>query len=66
MREVRAQARPGAVHEGAERSCARQRPGTDNLMPYILDAVRAYATEGEIMGSDDRGLRHSTPKQAVV
>src|SRR5919198_1496272 len=25
--------------------------GTDNLMPYILDAVRAYATEGEIMGT---------------
>jgi methylmalonyl-CoA mutase, N-terminal domain len=23
--------------------------GKDNLMPYILDAVRAYATEGEIM-----------------
>jgi methylmalonyl-CoA mutase, N-terminal domain len=23
---------------------------SDNLMPYILDAVRAYATEGEIMG----------------
>src|SRR3982075_2488309 len=23
--------------------------GTENLMPYILDAVRAYATEGEIM-----------------
>jgi methylmalonyl-CoA mutase N-terminal domain/subunit len=23
----------------------------DNLMPYILDAVRAYATEGEIMSS---------------
>ena len=23
--------------------------GTDNLMPYILDAVRVYATEGEIM-----------------
>jgi len=23
--------------------------GTDNLMPHILDAVRAYATEGEIM-----------------
>jgi methylmalonyl-CoA mutase N-terminal domain/subunit len=22
----------------------------DNLMPYILDSVRAYATEGEIMG----------------
>ena len=25
--------------------------GRDNLMPYILDAVRAYATEGEIMGN---------------
>jgi methylmalonyl-CoA mutase N-terminal domain/subunit len=25
--------------------------GRDNLMPYILDAVRAYATEGEIMQS---------------
>jgi methylmalonyl-CoA mutase N-terminal domain/subunit len=24
---------------------------TENLMPYILDAVRAYATEGEIMGT---------------
>ena len=24
--------------------------GTDNLMPYILDAARAYATLGEIMG----------------
>jgi methylmalonyl-CoA mutase N-terminal domain/subunit len=23
--------------------------GTDNLMPYILEAVREYATEGEIM-----------------
>ena len=25
--------------------------GTDNLMPYILEAVRAYATEGEIMNA---------------
>src|SRR5438067_8306415 len=25
--------------------------GSDNLMPYILEAVRAYATEGEIMGT---------------
>jgi methylmalonyl-CoA mutase N-terminal domain/subunit len=24
---------------------------TENLMPYILEAVRAYATEGEIMGA---------------
>ena len=25
--------------------------GKDNLMPYILEAVRAYATEGEIMNT---------------
>ncbi len=25
--------------------------GNDNLMPYILEAVRAYATEGEIMNN---------------
>jgi methylmalonyl-CoA mutase, N-terminal domain len=25
--------------------------GTDNLMPFILEAVRAYATEGEIMNT---------------
>ena len=25
--------------------------GSENLMPYILDAVRSYATEGEIMGA---------------
>ena len=24
--------------------------GTDNLMPYILDAVQSYATLGEMMG----------------
>ena len=29
-----------------ETACA----GEDNLMPFILDAVRAYATEGEICG----------------
>ncbi|HEX6489578.1 MAG TPA: methylmalonyl-CoA mutase family protein [Candidatus Dormibacteraeota bacterium] len=29
---------------------AAQSP-TENLMPHILDAVRAYATEGEIMGT---------------
>jgi methylmalonyl-CoA mutase, N-terminal domain len=27
----------------------RAAAGTDNLMPFILDAVREYATEGEIM-----------------
>ena len=25
--------------------------GTDNLMPFILESVRAYATEGEIMNT---------------
>ncbi|MHB8611554.1 MAG: acyl-CoA mutase large subunit family protein [Candidatus Dormibacteraceae bacterium] len=25
--------------------------GTDNLMPFVLEAVRAYATEGEIMNT---------------
>jgi methylmalonyl-CoA mutase, N-terminal domain len=32
--------------------------GDDNLMPYILEAVRAYCTEGEIMGAlvDQFGL----------
>ena len=27
---------------------ARAAEGTENTMPYILDAVRAYATVGEI------------------
>jgi methylmalonyl-CoA mutase N-terminal domain/subunit len=25
--------------------------GKDNLMPYILESVQAYATEGEIMNT---------------
>jgi methylmalonyl-CoA mutase N-terminal domain/subunit len=29
----------------------RAAQGKDNLMPYILEAVRAYSTEGEIMGT---------------
>jgi methylmalonyl-CoA mutase N-terminal domain/subunit len=29
----------------------RAATGTDNLMPYLLDAVKAYATEGEIMNA---------------
>jgi methylmalonyl-CoA mutase N-terminal domain/subunit len=33
----------------ALQSLRKAAAGTDNLMPYILDAVRAYATEGEIM-----------------
>ncbi len=30
---------------------ARTRPGEANLMEKILDAARAYATEGEIRGA---------------
>jgi methylmalonyl-CoA mutase N-terminal domain/subunit len=41
-------------HAACTRALERLRKaaqGSDNLMPYILDAVRAYATEGEIMGT---------------
>src|SRR6266576_2424386 len=45
VRRKRDQARcTNALH-----SLRKAAAGTDNLMPYILDAVRAYATEGEIM-----------------
>jgi methylmalonyl-CoA mutase N-terminal domain/subunit len=37
-----------AVEEALERLCAAAE-GTENTMPYILDAVRAYATVQEIM-----------------
>jgi methylmalonyl-CoA mutase N-terminal domain/subunit len=48
VREVRAkrdQARCSRALTGLRKAAA----GSDNLMPYILEAVRAYATEGEIM-----------------
>ena len=32
------------------RSLEQAAQGNDNLMPYILDAVRAYATLGEVCG----------------
>jgi methylmalonyl-CoA mutase N-terminal domain/subunit len=50
VREVRAkrdQARCGTALAQLRKAAA----GTDNLMPYILEAVRAYATEGEIMNT---------------
>ena len=43
----------GAGHAGVEAALAALETacaGEDNLMPFILDAVRAYATEGEICG----------------
>src|SRR5689334_12453724 len=50
VREVR-RTRDQAKCTNALNRLRKAAAGTDNLMPYILDAVRAYATEGEIMHS---------------
>jgi methylmalonyl-CoA mutase N-terminal domain/subunit len=50
VRGVRAE-RDGARCDTMLQRLERAARGTDNLMPYILDAVRAYATEGEIMSA---------------
>jgi methylmalonyl-CoA mutase N-terminal domain/subunit len=50
VRDVRAR-RDGARCSNALSALRKAAAGTDNLMPYILDAVRAYATEGEIMNT---------------
>ena len=47
VRRKRDQARCAKALSGLHKAAA----GTDNLMPYILEAVRAYATEGEIMNT---------------
>jgi len=49
VREVRAR-RDSARWSKTMTQLGKAANSTDNLMPYILDAVRAYATEGEIMG----------------
>jgi methylmalonyl-CoA mutase N-terminal domain/subunit len=49
LQQVRATRDPGRVGQALDRlriACA----GTENTMPYILDAVRAYATLGEMIG----------------
>jgi methylmalonyl-CoA mutase, N-terminal domain len=48
VREVRRK-RDQAACSNALHRLEKAASGKDNLMPYILDAVRAYATEGEIM-----------------
>ena len=51
VREVRRRrdaARAGRALEQVRKAATSP---TENLMPYILDAVRAYCTEGEIMGA---------------
>jgi methylmalonyl-CoA mutase N-terminal domain/subunit len=50
VREVRRR-RDAARCSNALAKLRRAASGSDNLMPYILDAVRAYATEGEIMST---------------
>jgi methylmalonyl-CoA mutase N-terminal domain/subunit len=50
VREVRRK-RDQARHSKALSSLKKAAAGSDNLMPYILEAVRAYATEGEIMNT---------------
>jgi methylmalonyl-CoA mutase N-terminal domain/subunit len=50
VREVRRK-RDQARCSKALTSLGKAAAGTDNLMPYILEAVRAYATEGEIMNT---------------
>jgi methylmalonyl-CoA mutase N-terminal domain/subunit len=47
VRKKRGQARCSNALTGLRKAAA----GSDNLMPYILEAVRAYATEGEIMNT---------------
>ncbi len=49
LQQVRAERDQGRVGQALDRlriACQ----GTENTMPYILDAVRAYATLGEIIG----------------
>jgi methylmalonyl-CoA mutase N-terminal domain/subunit len=50
VREVRRK-RDQARCSNALTSLRKAAAGTDNTMPYILEAVRAYATEGEIMNT---------------
>jgi methylmalonyl-CoA mutase N-terminal domain/subunit len=50
VRDVRAK-RDQARCSKALTQLRKAAAGTDNLMPYILEAVRAYATEGEIMNT---------------
>jgi methylmalonyl-CoA mutase N-terminal domain/subunit len=50
VREVRRK-RDQARCSNALSQLRKAAAGTDNLMPYILESVRAYATEGEIMNT---------------
>jgi methylmalonyl-CoA mutase N-terminal domain/subunit len=47
LHAVRAK-RDGAAHAAALDGVGRAARGSDNVLPYVLEAVRAYATVGEI------------------
>ncbi|HTU81540.1 MAG TPA: methylmalonyl-CoA mutase family protein [Candidatus Acidoferrales bacterium] len=49
VREVRSNRDPAAVGSSLERLQQACRDPKDNLMPHLIDAVNAYATEGEIV-----------------
>src|SRR5256714_6308065 len=48
LRRVRRERDQGAVATALERLESAARDGRENLMPYIVEAVRAYATLGEM------------------
>ncbi len=51
VREVRRRRDAGRASRALEQVRKAASSPNENLMPYILDAVRAYCTEGEIMGA---------------
>jgi methylmalonyl-CoA mutase N-terminal domain/subunit len=51
VREVRRRRDAARASRALEQVRRAATSPTENLMPYILDAVRAYCTEGEIMGA---------------
>ena len=64
LRERRDNGRVGKTLDALKRAAE----GTENTMPYLLDAVRAYATLGEICDALRGGLRTRTrrPHSTVV
>jgi methylmalonyl-CoA mutase, N-terminal domain len=51
VREVRRRRDAAAASRALDQLRRAAGSPTENLMPYVLDAVRAYCTEGEIMGA---------------
>ena len=60
-REERDAARVQSTLGALRSTCARR----DNLMPAILDAVRAYATLGEICGAMRAEFGEYTPPTVI-